>query len=150
MRIRTTAAALAAVAAITLSGCSSSGSDSATPGSPAAATSDHPAATQAADDGHAALTAAVKAYSTAYFKPDTDAAYALLSARCRAASPQAVYASVVTATAKAYGHQAIKTLTVDQISGDLARVTYTYAVPKLNQTGQPWTREGGTWRYDAC
>ena len=60
------------------------------------------------------------------------------------------YSAVITTTAAAYGHQTITTLHVDQLSGDMGRVTYTYTVPKLNQVQQPWTREGGAWHYDAC
>ncbi|TYB39699.1 hypothetical protein FXF50_04790 [Micromonospora sp. AP08] len=37
-----------------------------------------------------------------------------------------------------------------QISGDLARVTYTYDVPALNQNKEPWVREDGTWKQDDC
>ena len=37
-----------------------------------------------------------------------------------------------------------------QISGDLARVTYTYAVPALDQSAEPWTSEDGAWKQDDC
>lgn len=37
-----------------------------------------------------------------------------------------------------------------QVSGDLARVTYTYSVAGINQAGQSWVREDGSWRYDDC
>jgi hypothetical protein len=37
-----------------------------------------------------------------------------------------------------------------QISSDLARATYTYDVPALNQTKEPWVREGGAWKEDDC
>lgn len=146
MRTHHSTAALAAIAAaLSLTACSSS-SDKPDAAPPTATT----AAAPAADNGTNALTAAVHAYSAAYFKPDTDAAYALLSARCQTTSPQAIYAPIVTAAAKAYGHQTIQTLHVDQLSGNLARVTYTYAVPALDQHAQPWTREHGAWHYDAC
>jgi hypothetical protein len=150
MRIRTTAVMAAAAVAV-LAGCSSSGSSSDDATAPATtASSGQTAAPAAADDGEAALTAAVKAYSAAYFKPDPGAGYRLLSARCQRQTTADVYGAEVRAAVATYGHQQVQAVTVDQIGGDMARVTYTYTVPALTQTGQPWVREGGAWRYDAC
>lgn len=36
------------------------------------------------------------------------------------------------------------------ISDDIALVTYTYDVPALNQTSEPWVREGDAWKNDDC
>lgn len=143
----TTTAALAAVLLLGLTGCSSSSGDDREPAMatpPAEAETPPPA--NAEDD----LEQAVRAYSAAYFTPDPPAAYGMLSARCKTEIDANMYKAQLQATAKDYGQQAIRTFKVDQASGDLARVTYTYAVPKLNQKGQPWTREGETWKYDAC
>jgi hypothetical protein len=150
MRIRTTSIALTAAAVAVLAGCSSSGSSDDAPATTTTAASGQTATPAAADDGKAALTAAVRAYSGAYFTPDTAAAYALLSARCQQQTTADVYDAEVRAAVATYGHQAVQTVTVDQIGGDMARVTYTYTVPALTQTGQPWVRETGTWHYDAC
>jgi hypothetical protein len=151
MRIRTTATALAVLAALALAGCSSSGSDDDAPAAPGtAAATGRPAAGKAASSDKDALTAAVKAYSAAYFKPDPDAGYALLSKRCRAQIGSEAYRTALTQAVSTYGHQAVKAVTVDSLSGDMARVSYTYSVPALNQQGQPWVREGNAWRYDAC
>lgn len=138
MRTRLAAAALAA-AALTLTACSSSSNSSAPKTPPTSPSSEQ-----------AALEQAVRSYSDAYFKPNSTAAYSLLSARCQQQIDPTMYDAVIEQAAKNYGTQAIKTLTVDQLSGDLARVTYTYDVSKLNQAAQPWTREDGQWRYDAC
>jgi hypothetical protein len=152
MRIRTTAIALAVVAALALVGCSSnSGSDDAAPaGAGTAAAPGRPAAGKADSSDRDALTAAVQTYSAAYFKPDPDAGYALLSKRCRAQIGSEAYRTALTQAVSTYGHQAVKAVTVDSLSGDMARVSYTYSVPALNQQGQPWVREGNAWRYDAC
>jgi hypothetical protein len=152
MRIRTTATALAVLAALTLAGCSSSssGSDDDAPAPGTAAATGRPAAGKAASSDKDALTAAVKAYSAAYFKPDPDAGYALLSKRCRAQIGSEAYRTALTQAVSTYGHQAVKSVTVDSLAGDMARVSYTYGVPALNQKGQPWVREGGDWRYDSC
>lgn len=150
MNTRTTAAVLAGLLAVTLTACGSSDNDTATttPSTVATETATTPAE-KPADDA-AALQAAVRAYSTAYFKPDPDAAYSALSTRCQGKTNKTMFAAAVKASAASYGRQDIKNLTVDQQSGDLARVTYTYSVPKLNQASQPWTRENGQWHYDAC
>lgn len=149
MRIRTATTALLAVGALALTGCSS-GSDEkdATPTAPAVGTTTPAASTTT--DGSTELVAAVRAYSGAYFKPAPADAYALLSARCQKSVTAAAYAAGLERAVRTYGHQAVTDVTVDTLSGDLARVTYTYSVPVLTQTGQPWTREGGQWRYDAC
>lgn len=161
MRTRLVAAALAAAALLTVTACSSSDSSEAKPTAttatpatprttvPVPTTPTTPPPTSPSSE-QAALEQAVRAYSEAYFKPDATAAYAMLSARCQQQIDATMYGSVIEQAAKDYGTQAIKTLTVDQLAGDLARVTYTYDVPKLNQAGQPWAREGGQWRYDAC
>jgi hypothetical protein len=49
-----------------------------------------------------------------------------------------------------YGSLEIKNIKVDQISGDLARVSYGVGVPQFEREAQPWSRENGTWRWDAC
>lgn len=147
MRTRTAAAALL-LASLALAGCST------TADNPPATAASKPGASAAtdkpADDGRAALEAAVRAYSKAYFGQDIDGAYGALSKRCAAKVSRPMYAGAIKATVGTLGKHEIKTLTVDQISGDLARVTYTYDVPKLSQSGQPWAREGGAWKYDAC
>lgn len=150
MRTRTLATTAALAAAITLAGCSSGSSNSKTPDTSISGSTSQTAAAAAVDDGKDALTAAVRAYSAAYFKPAPGAAYALLSARCQRQVTAAVYGAEVTQAVTTYGHQDVQAVTVDQISGDMARVTYTYTVPALTQTGQPWVREGGAWHYDAC
>lgn len=33
--------------------------------------------------------------------------------------------------------------------GDLARLTYTYAVSQINQSDEPWVDENG-WKNDDC
>lgn len=145
--MRHTTAALTAALLLTLSACSESDNP---PSTPSAKPGQSAATEQPAADGKAALETAVRAYSDAYFKPDTAAGHAMLSARCKEQLPAEVYGATVEAGAKAYGKQEIKSLTVDQLSGDLARVTYSYSVPLLDQKSQPWAREGGQWKYDAC
>lgn len=151
MTIRTTGAAFAILAAVTLAGCSSSdSSDDTPPPAPKEPTASGKTSTAAPTDDKAALTAAVKAYSASYFKPDADAARALLSDRCKAKAPDAAYKAALQDAVDTYGHQTIKSVTVDRLSGDVAVVSYTYSVPALDQKGQPWVREGDGWRYDAC
>lgn len=105
--------------------------------------------TSAAPD-NSALEAQVRAYSTAFLTGDGAAAYDLLSKRCQERNERVGFVNTVTLAAKQYGPQDIKALTVDQASGDLARVTYTYDTAALDQRGEPWVREGGQWRVDDC
>jgi len=142
-----TAAVLLAAAAIVLTGCSSEPKPDAKPVTDPSTSAQAPKV----DPERANLDKAVRAYSAAYFKPDGKAAYTALSKRCQAKAGDAdIFAGIVDTAAKAYGKQEIQTLTIDQLAGDLARVSYTYSVPKLNQSGQPWVREAGTWKYDGC
>lgn len=150
MRTHHTITLLTTAGLLALTGCSSNASP---PNTAASAASDTPTAAPSpkVDPERANLDKAVRAYSSTYFAPDGKAAYAALSKRCQDKAGDAdVFAIVVDTAAKAYGKQQIQTLTIDQLAGDMARVTYTYSVPKLNQTSQPWAREGGTWRYDGC
>ncbi|MBT2449468.1 hypothetical protein J7F03_20725 [Streptomyces sp. ISL-43] len=147
MRTHHTITALAAAGLLALTGCSSSDPKPAPVDAPAPTSSPSPKVDPARVD----LEKAVRAYSAAYFKPDGAAAYAALSKRCQDKAGDAdVFTIIVDTAAKAYGKQEIQTLTIDQLAGDLARVSYTYSVPKLNQTSQPWAREAGTWKYDGC
>ncbi|PWK64391.1 hypothetical protein BCL76_11535 [Streptomyces sp. CG 926] len=147
MRTHHTAALLATTALLALTGCAGDPAPAKTGAAPAPASSTPPKA----DPVRAGLEKAVRAYSAAYFKPDGAAAYATLSKRCATKAGDAeLFAGIVDTAAKAYGAQEIQTLTIDQLAGDMARVSYTYSVPKLNQTSQPWAREGGAWKYDGC
>jgi len=92
----------------------------------------------------------VRAYSKAFLAGDGAAAYELLSKRCQERNERVGFVNTVELAGKTYGPQDIKTLTVDQASGDLARVTYTYDKADLDQRGEPWVREGGDWRVDDC
>ncbi|MGW7288043.1 hypothetical protein ACWGH4_21430 [Streptomyces sp. NPDC054847] len=150
----TTTVATAAVLLLALTACSSENPpSSASPKSGQNAATDQPSDepnVPPADDSKELLEQAVRAYSAAYFATDTKKAHGMMSARCQEKIPAEVYGPVVEASVKQYGAHDIKTFAVDQLAGDLARVTYTYAVPALDQKQQPWAREDGAWRYDGC
>ncbi|MEU3962908.1 hypothetical protein AB0F42_24400 [Streptomyces buecherae] len=144
---RTTLAAVTAAALLALTACSSDDGgddDKATP-----ATAGKHMSAPAADD-RAGLEAAVRDYTTAFFKPDATAGYNALSKRCAAEIDKAAYTTQVETASKQYGAQAVKSFKVDQLSGDMARVSYGVGLPLFDQKQQPWVREGGEWRYDAC
>ncbi|WP_222598334.1 hypothetical protein [Lentzea tibetensis] len=100
-------------------------------------------------DAAVELEAAVRAYSAAYLGGKGEA-YDLLSQRCRERMTRAAFLQLVAAASEQYGPQEIASLKIDQVSGDLGRVTYTYAKPELDQRGEPWVRETGMWRVDDC
>lgn len=142
----------AALACLALAGCSSSSDDKADPARtpPAAA----PAATTSTPTPTPAdeveLTAAVTAYTKAFFEPDAAAAYALLSARCKKDTSVTQLRTVLATSAAMYGAPAVKNIEVNQIAVPLARVTVHYVTPPMPETPQSWTREHGGWKYDAC
>jgi hypothetical protein len=97
-----------------------------------------------------ALEQAVRAYSAAFLAGDTVAVRALQSARCQEAIPDDGLAAAVAGANAAYADAQIEELRVLTITGDAGRVSYTYSDPVINQTDEPWIREGGAWRMDDC
>lgn len=149
--MRTTAIAVTAAALFALTACSSSSDDAkSAPSTPAATTAgDEPTATPT-PAGAADLEQAVKAYTAQYFSGDAKA-YDALSKRCKGKIDRAGYKAVVEQAKADYGPDHPATDVKADVSGTLARVTYKIkGVPKLDQDGQPWAREGDAWKYDAC
>ncbi|MBZ3909412.1 nuclear transport factor 2 family protein [Streptomyces acidiscabies] len=156
MRIRATITATTAILTLTtLAACSSSDDGKAAPTTPSVSTpSSEPSPAEASTTptsatGTAALEQAVTAYTAAYFKGDASA-YDTLSKRCQGQIGKDAYAGVVQQAKADYGAQTVKSVTVDKIAGDLARVSYEVSLPKFSQAGQAWVREGAAWKYDAC
>lgn len=104
----------------------------------------------AGDDDQAALAAAVRSYSSAFLSGKGQTAYALLSKRCRERVTAAEFGAIAEQARSTYGDLPITSLTVDALAGGMARVTYSYAVPALKQTGEPWVLEGESWHQDDC
>jgi ABC-type Fe3+-hydroxamate transport system substrate-binding protein len=93
MRIRATIT-LAAALLLPLTACSSSSDDAGAPASSSPAAEQKPSTTPTPADA-AELTAAVQAYTAAYFKGDTDQAYDALSKRCQSKVTPEAYGAVV-------------------------------------------------------
>lgn len=156
MNIRTTIPA-AAVLLLALTACGSddpADEPAADAGTTSAPTEDKPAEDKPADDSAgdaAALQTAVEDYTNAYFKGDADTAYQMLSKRCAGQISPGAYEAVVTQAATDFGPDHPATDVQADVSGDLARVSYKVkGLPRFDQQSQPWAREGGAWRYDAC
>lgn len=150
MRIRATTTLATVAALLALTACSSSTDDKPADPSTLATTAVQPSITPTPADA-AVLSAAVQAYTAAYFKGDATTAYAALSKRCKGKIGAAEYAPVVQQAHTDYGSDHAATDVQADVSGVLARVTYKVAgLPKFDQEAQPWAREGGTWKYDAC
>lgn len=147
--MRTRATITLAATLLALTACSSNNeADAPAASSPAA--EQEPSTTPTPADA-AELTAAVQAYTAAYFKGDADEAYGALSERCRGKVTPEAYGAVVKQAAADYGPDHPATDVQAEVSGKLARVTYKVAgLPKFDQQAQPWTREGDAWKYDAC
>jgi hypothetical protein len=135
------------VMTVALTACSSGSDDADKPASdssPAEAKGDEKGADTAA------LETSVRAYTKALFGGDGPTGYKLLSDRCKKEMTPAEFQTMSDQGHNDYGPLEIKTISVDQISGDLARVSYGVGVPQFERKAQPWTREDGTWRWDAC
>ena len=90
-------------------------------------------------------------YTDLYFGGSGQAAYKFLSKRCQGEADPAVFTATVEQAAKDYGPDHPATDVHATVSGDLGRVSYKVkGLPKFDQQDQPWAREGGDWKYDAC
>ncbi|MFE0329058.1 hypothetical protein ACFW08_20195 [Streptomyces sp. NPDC058960] len=145
MRTRATIT-LAATLLLAVTACSSSDDNPKTAPATKAAPSTSPTPAAAAE-----LEQAVRAYTAAYFKGDAETGYRTLSKRCQENTVRELYDATVKQAAKDYGPDHPATDVRADVSGDLARVSYKVrGLPKFDQAQQPWTREGGAWKYDAC
>ncbi|MFG2312878.1 hypothetical protein ACGFS9_30025 [Streptomyces sp. NPDC048566] len=144
MRTRTALAFIAALL-LALTGCSS-GSDDKANAAPAGSS----AAKKKTDADKATLEQAVRDYTAALFSGDASG-YNLVSARCQKQMSAAAFTTLAKDAHQQYGSQKATGVHIDQIAGDLARVSYGAGnIPQFNRESQAWTREGGTWRWDAC
>ena len=147
-RISTSAIALASL--LTLAGCGEGAqSDGAAPdGTPSASSSPSPVTPETPDPTDE-LKQAVQAYSDAFLTGDVKA-YDLFSERCQDRTNKNEFIGILAAAKSAYGSALpLKSIDAD-VSGDLARVSYTYPIEAINQDSEPWVREGGTWKQDDC
>lgn len=96
-----------------------------------------------------AVEEAVRSYSSAFLRGDGDAAFAMLSARCQTVLPKAQLTAAARGGAALYGRARIVSIQ-PTLAGNRATVTYRFDQPAIDQTNQPWAREGGAWRYDSC
>ncbi|MGQ5576060.1 hypothetical protein [Streptomyces sp. ECR3.8] len=167
MRTTTITLATGALLLAALTGCSANDDD----GTPAPSTTASPSAPQEPSqgssttppapepssepgdpaDGGGDLEQAVKDYTAAYFAGEASTAHRMLSERCRDQINELMFGATVKAAAEEYGPDHPATDVQAEVSGDLARVSYKVeGLPKFDQQAQPWTLEGGAWKYDAC
>ncbi|MEU2056844.1 hypothetical protein [Streptomyces bungoensis] len=154
MRTRATVT-LATTCLLALAGCSSSSSDDdakpSTPVTTASSQAAEPTTTAPAAGDAVELERVASTYTDLYFAGVGKSAYAFLSKRCRAEADPTMYAATVKQAAKDYGPDHPATDVHATVSGDMGRVSYKVkGLPKFDQTQQPWTWQGGAWKYDAC
>ncbi|SHI22939.1 hypothetical protein [Streptomyces sp. 3214.6] len=150
MRTRATITLTAALLA-TLAACSSSSDDKADTPKTSPTTVAGTPSTTATPPGATELERVADTYVNLYFGGAGEGAYAFLSKRCRAKADPATYAATVEQAAKDHGPDHPATDVHVTVSGDMGRVSYKVkGLPKFDQQGQPWTVEGGAWKYDAC
>ncbi|MGW0932029.1 hypothetical protein [Streptomyces sp. NPDC002644] len=159
MRIRVLPAAMV-VALSLLTGCSS-GDASQEEESPKAGAVDTAAEEKPATAETRALAKDVRTYIGAYFGNDASTSLGMMSQRCQDVLAheaehadkrgEEAYAAAVADIAEKHGPREATDVTVDEVSGDQARVSYRVkGLPEFDQKGQPWLREKGAWKYDAC
>ncbi|MCC6269495.1 MAG: hypothetical protein IT300_18210 [Dehalococcoidia bacterium] len=95
------------------------------------------------------LRSAVEAYSKAFLTGD-GRAYDMLTARCQQRVKRSEFELILAAAKKQYGTNLPIRSYDAKVSGDLARVSYTFDVAEINQTMEPWARENGSWKEDDC
>ncbi|MBM7088111.1 hypothetical protein JTP67_06000 [Streptomyces sp. S12] len=155
MRTRATIT-LAAALLLTATACTADDDPSGSgPSTPAPATTSAPASpaepSGGTGDGANAVEAAVKTYTDAYFAGEASTAHGMLSERCRKEINPLLFGETVRQASKEHGPDHPATDVRAEVSGDLARVSYKVkGLPSLDQAQQPWAREGGDWKYDAC
>lgn len=134
-----------------LTACSSDDDDKDAAPRPTTTRSAEPTAPpQPKKEDTAALEAAVRGYTAAYFKGDVDALDDMLSRRCGKKINRAVLTALTERAVGDHGHEDVKRFKVDRMAGNAARVSYGVGEPRFDHQGEPWLREGGEWRYDRC
>lgn len=126
---------------------------SARPPSPAS-TSAEPAPTPSGtpatgSDDETALREAVQGYSDTFLTGDIRG-YDYFSERCQARRTKEEFGEILAMAKSTYG-AALPIRTFEaEIESTMARVTYTYDLPAINQDREPWVKEDGQWRQDDC
>jgi hypothetical protein len=95
------------------------------------------------------LEAAVRSYTAAFLGGNVQAAYDLLSERCRNEMARNAFTRVVEQAAGAYGNATI-TSYKETVRGNVGTATYSLTVPSLNQTEERWVLDGSAWHNDDC
>jgi hypothetical protein len=143
--MRTRAAVVAIGLVVGLSGCGGTTKSAGT--TPTATVAPAAAKSKAA---RTAVAKAVKAYSAALVAGKGKTAFPMLSARCRKVIGASGFTALAAQAHHTYPHATIKKITVTDVKGTRAHVTYTYSAAILNQKKQPWVKEKGAWRWNGC
>lgn len=106
-------------------------------------------AAAASSTGDAQLRSDVSVYSAAFLGGRPQAAFALLTPRCRSAIGYSTFAQIVAGAHELYGLLRIRSYQAS-VDGSRARVTYRYAIGRLDQVREPWARRGGHWHNNEC
>ena len=159
LRSRRTVLACAAAVVLLMAGCSATSSPAGSsvertapgsqPGSASAAGPPAPATPSRRPmklDSTADLETAVRIFSDASMAGDDTTAARLLSRRC---SQVLTVRDIRARRAAAGAFYAVRKVTA-RVRGDRATVSYTFSLPRLDVRNEPWLREGGQWRRDAC
>jgi hypothetical protein len=131
---------------LVLAGCGGDDEPTPAPSSSAEASSGAPSPPSGASE--ADLKQAVQDFSTAFTGGDADAAYALLSGRCRTVLPRSEFDTMTQQATELDGDLDLSSIKA-RVDGARATVSYSYDVTDLTKADQPWVDEGG-WKNDEC
>lgn len=149
--------AVAAVAVLALCGCSGNNDSTATETAPSPTSESDSLVMEAVPQpgDERALRRAVKAYSDAFLTGRGDAAFELLTHRCRRELGRDRFTGLVERAGDLYGSRLELKSFEAEFMGDLASVTYTFDISALNQADEAWAFDygfelDGAWRNDQC
>jgi len=142
--VRTSWAVPGIAAAVALSGCGGAAQGAAASSTSAASHSAKPVPAKTA------IAKAVKAYSADLVAGKGKKAYPLLSLRCRKVISPSAFNALAAQAKATYPHVKLKKITVNDVKGAKAHVTYAYTTAVLNQKKESWVKEHGAWRWNGC
>ena len=101
-------------------------------------------------DDDAALINSVRAYNESFLAGRSTEAWNLLSDRCHDRIGEGPFGEIVDAIVMLYPGVETLEVSIDDLSGDLARVTSRFTDELLDQDREPWVQENGQWHNDDC
>lgn len=138
------------LAAVAVVACVAAGCGQSVEARPRSGDPDRPCAGPECKTPAEALAAAVAAYVDAQAEGDASAAWALVSSRCAELVDERRFRTTVAAYGVMFSRLAATDIELS-IEGDRGYASYATGMEQVGPfVDQPWWREEGGWRWDAC